>query len=168
MKKKINFWLAVVSCLLLIACGSRKVSIANQDLEVVKQGEKTEQTTTESTASFSIKRGGKTLENIDNVEHIYIKEYYESGVLKSERNEIKSHKQEKTAAKQDVLQGNSSRIETTQKTEKHRKKTTLKTKEKQTEREAYPWYWWVIGAVIVWEFLKLLWRNYFKYLIKIR
>lgn len=39
---------------------------------------------------------------------------------------------------------------------------------RQADREAYPWYWWVIGAVIVWEFLKLLWRNYFKYLIKIR
>lgn len=39
---------------------------------------------------------------------------------------------------------------------------------KDTSREAYPWYWWVIGAVIVWEFLKLLWRNYFKYLMKIR
>jgi len=148
MKKKSN-WLAIVSCLLLVACGSRKVSIANQDLEVVKQGEKTEQTTTESTASFSIKKWVKTLENIDNVEHIYIKEYYENGVLKSERKEIKSHKQEKTAAKQGVLQGNSSKIETAQKTEKHRKKTTLKTKEKQTKREAYPWYWWVISGFVL-------------------
>lgn len=43
-----------------------------------------------------------------------------------------------------------------------------KDKKKDADREAYPWYWWVIGAVIVWEFLKLLWRNYFKYLMKIR
>lgn len=47
-------------------------------------------------------------------------------------------------------------------------KELKKGKKKDADREAYPWYWWVIGAVIVWEFLKLLWRNYFKYLMKIR
>lgn len=32
---------------------------------------------------------------------------------------------------------------------------------KKTAREAYPWYWWVIGGIIVWEFLKFFARNYF-------
>lgn len=172
-KTKINLWRLAVGLWLmafgvLLSCGSRKVSIAKQDLEVVKQGEKTEQTTTESMASFSMKKDFNLSESINNVEFIHIREYYESGVLKSEKRENRKAKQEITTANQDVLQGNSSKIETAQKAEKQKERTTLKTKEKETHREAYPWYWWVIGAVIVWEFLRILWKNYFKYLIKIR
>lgn len=100
---------------------------------------------TESTETESETIAKQRLE-IDNLRSSAIALKEETETLKQENNTLKQEKE--TLSKQ--------------------VKELKKGKKKDADREAYPWYWWVIGAVIVWEFLKLLWRNYFKYLIKIR
>ena len=41
------------------------------------------------------------------------------------------------------------------------KKESSKIKNKQTERESYPWYWIVLGTILIWELLQLGFKKAF-------
>ena len=41
------------------------------------------------------------------------------------------------------------------------KKESSKIKNKQTDRESYPWYWIVLGTILIWELLQLGFKKAF-------
>lgn len=169
MKKKINFWMAIVSCLLLVACGSRKS-------EVSKSETKAETKQTENVNAIQVvekkvihrdtiyienksETKAETQEQRQRQKSKVKREYYENGTLKSESetNETESetitqlrleneHLKNSTIA---LKEENEQLTNEVKRLSKLNAKTENKTKEKQTKREAYPWYWWVISGFVL-------------------
>lgn len=152
-----------ISLLLIISCGSRKSSVSKQ---YEKVEEKTEQTQTTET-----KQETKTETSIDyskfwenqnivigsdgNLFNINYNGFVYSGsapiTITNQKEEIKYK----------FLQ----RIqEITITHTKFQTKTTYKSvktsKDKETERKSYPWYWIVLGTILIWELLKLATKKY--------
>lgn len=168
MKKKSN-WLAVVSCLLLVACGSRKSEVSKSETK----GE-TKQTETVNAIQVVEKKvfvrdtiylesksetKAETQEQRQRQKSKIKREFYKNGTLKSESETSETESETITQLRQENEYIKSSTIALKEENEQlsHEvkrlselnAKAETKAKEKQTERESYPWYWWVISGFVL-------------------
>lgn len=161
-----------ISLLFLLGCGSRKTDThidkvkenTETKSEAETQQETTAETTTESTYkisedifSFGITPIGDTPAKFLFMFDGKKIEGETSGVLNFGNQ--KKQSEGKTVTKQI--------IHTTYKTvTSYQTKTTYKsfTKDKSSERKAYPWYWIVLGTILIWELANLavnkVWKLY--------
>lgn len=165
MKQKSNFWLAVVSGLLVLACGSRKSEVSKSETKAeTKQTEAVnaiqvaeKKVFVRDTIYLESKTETKTETQEQRQRSKTKREYYESGTLKSETNETESETITQLRLENEHLKSSTIALKEENKQLSHEvkrqselnAKTEIKAKEKQTEREAYPWYWWVIGGFVL-------------------
>ena len=168
MKKKSN-WLMLVSCLLLLACGSRKSEVSkNETKSETKQTEVMnaiqvveKQVFVRDTIYLESKSETKaeTQEQRQRQKSKVKREYYENGTLKSESetNETESETITQLRLENEYLKSSTIALKEENEQLSHEvkhlselnAKTETKTKEKQTKRKAYPWYWWVISGFVL-------------------
>lgn len=197
-KTKISVWLVVFCLLLSCGSRSVKTAKTTEEThrkeEVKTQVKVVEKTQVESQKEVAtiqvqevVQESQKQATENEVRQRAKVKKkttYYPNGQVKSQTESTETESE--TIAKQrleiDYLQSSVLALKEETETLKQENNTLIqeketlsnevkelkKEKDKNTDREAYTWYWWVIGAVIVWEFLRILWKNYFKYLIKIR
>lgn len=167
-KRKSNLFL-LVGCLLLMSCGSRKSEVSKTETKgETKQTE--EVNAIQVVEKKVIQRDTIYLENKSQTKaetqeqrqrqkSKVKREYYENGTLKSESetNETESETITQLRLENEHLKNSTIALkeENEQLTNEVKRlselnaKTENKTKEKQTEREAYPWYWWVISGFVL-------------------
>ncbi len=155
----------VVSCLLLVACGSRKSEVSKSETKA-----ETKQTEVMNAIQVAEKKvfvrdtiylESKTETKAETQEQRQRsktkREYYESGTLKSETNETESETITQLRLENEYLKLSATALrEEVEKLKQEEKriselnaKAATKAKEKHTERKAYPWYWWVIGGFVL-------------------
>ena len=152
-----------ISLLFFVSCGSRKVATE-------KQSEKTD-LKTETSAEAKTESETKTETSIDLSKYLenqsisviadgnpFTVNYNGFSYSGSAPIEIRN-KKEQTKTKY------FENTETTYKTfTRYKTQTTYKTqyiyKSKDSERKAYPWYWIVIGSILLWELLKFVAKKY--------
>lgn len=174
-------WLMIVLLMILpSSCGSRKVDKQKQRTETAKQQEITEVKTevkevvkiVRDTIFIEKKVEMKAEANEQRQKQSTEKrrEYYENGTLKSETENTTSESEviHQLRLENDYLKSSVVALkeekehlaEELNKQEQKEESTQITEKSNKTERTAYPWYWWVLGGVIIWELLKFLWRTY--------
>lgn len=175
--------LLVVSCLSFIRCGSRNTDTQKNEKQEQKTETKIEYKdvfrevvkTVKDTVYLEQKTESKqeTRQQKQRQKTRMKKEYYENGTLKSEseENTTESELINNLILENDYLK--SSAIALKEENEKLEKKESAyqaeiqslkeRNKAKNTEREAYPWYFWVIGSIVAWEVLKWLLKFISKY-----
>lgn len=159
MKKYI--WISAI--LLVISCGSRKSKTEKQtektDFQTGQNLSKTEEleTTSETTIDYAkfFQEIGLKIKSSGSDYQFQIGDFKFAGNADVEF----SNKKEETKTK--IFH----RIETIYKSKiTYKTETTYKTqtifKSKETERETYPWYWIVLGTILIWELLKLATKKY--------
>ena len=167
MKKKSN-WLAVVSFLLLVACGSRKSEVSKVETKVeTKQTEAVNAIQVVEKKVFlrdtiylesKSKTKAETQEQRQRQKSKIKREFYENGTLKSESetNETESETITQLRLENEHLKSSTIALKEENEQLSHEvkrlselnAKSETKAKEKQTEREAYPCYWWLIGGFL--------------------
>ncbi|EKB56582.1 hypothetical protein [Bergeyella zoohelcum] len=181
-KPKIISLLLIASCLLLINCGSRKIDTRKNEKQQQKTETKIEYRDVVRESVRTVRDTVYLEQKIEAKQEIQQqkqrqktsrkKEYHENGTLKSESEEsiTESVQINRLTLENDYLKSSAVALkeeneklekrESAYKSEIHSLKERNKTK--KTEREAYPWYYWVIGSIIIWEALKII----VKYIIK--
>lgn len=169
MKKKINFWLAAISCLLLMACGSRKSEVSKgetkaeikqtENVNAIQAAEKKVIHRDTNYLESKSETKAETQEQRQRQKSKVKREYYENGTLKSESetNETESETITQLRLENEHLKTSTIALKEENEQLSHEvkrlselnAKAETKTKEKQTKREAYPWYWWVIGGFVL-------------------
>lgn len=169
MKKKINFWLTVIGGLLLVACGSRKSEVSKSETkaetrqtEVVNTIQVVEKKVIQRDAIYLESKSetkSETQEQRQRQKSKIKREYYENGTLKyeSETNETESETITQLRLENEHLKSSTIALKEENEQLSHEvkrqselnTKAETKAKEKQTEREAYPWYWWVISGFVL-------------------
>ena len=152
-----------ISLLLILSCGSRKSKVEKQSEKLDNRTEQKTETKTETTSEKS----GETSYNLTsdflnfNIEPVngtpaIFKFIYGGQEIKGETTGKLNFSNEKR--KEETQTKYLEKIQTTYVTKtNYQTHTTYKTvqKSKETERKAYPWYWIVIGTILLWELLKL-------------
>lgn len=152
-----------ISMLILLSCGSRKVKIEKQSEKIDTKTEQKTETKSETTSEKS----GETSYNLTsdllnfNIEPVngmpaIFKFIYGGQEIQGETTGKLNFSNEKR--KEDIQTKFREATYTTYVTKtNYQTHTTYKTarKAKETEREPYPWYWIVIGTILLWELLKL-------------
>ncbi|MFB9120999.1 hypothetical protein ACFFUE_07330 [Bergeyella porcorum] len=168
MKKKSN-WLAVVSCLLLMACGSRKSEVSTSETKA--ETRQTEEVNAIQVVEKKVihrdtiylenksQTKAETQEQRQRQKRNTKREYYENGTLKSESetNETESETITQLRLENEYLKAQNRTLKSEFNSLDHKiianknniDKWIKKVREKQTEREAYPWYWWVISGFVL-------------------
>lgn len=158
MKKYI--WISLV---ILISCGGRKSKVDKQseklDTKTEQIAETKAETTSEKTGETSYNLNSDFLNfNIEPVNDMpaIFKFIYGGQEIRGETTGKLNFSNEKR--QEDIKTRFREIIHTTYVTEtNYQTHTTYKkaTKSKETERKDYPWYWIVVGTILLWELLKI-------------
>lgn len=146
---------------LMGSCGSRKVSLRKIGETQEERLQQVETVKIDSSAQVKITQKAQLTEKTEDFEFITIKEYYESGVLKSERKE----KRKGAKISNQKYQDENLQVVEKQEEEKTKSQETVKkvsrTKEKEGDREeAYGFYVALVGIVVaVGIMLKVFWKS---------
>lgn len=182
-KKMISFWLLAISFCLFTGCGSRKTDTQKNEKQEQKTETKIEYRDVVKEVVRTVRDTVYLEQKIEAKQEIQQqkqrqktsrkKEYYENGTLKSESEEnlTESEHINRLTLENDYLK--SSAVALKEENEKLEKRESAyqaeihslkeKNKAKKTEREAYPWYYWIIGSIVAWEVLKWLLKFIGKY-----
>lgn len=180
--KILSFWLLSFIVMLLAGCGSRKINTRKNEKQQQKTETKIEYRDVVRESVRTVRDTVYLEQKIEAKQEIQQqkqrqktskkREYYENGTLKSEMEESSTE----TELVHQLTSENKHLRLSVETLKKEKEKLEIKeanyqseiqslkekNKAKKTEREAYPWYYWVIGSIIIWEALKII----VKYIIK--
>lgn len=182
-KRIISFWLLAISFCLFTGCGSRKTDTQKNEKQQQKTETKIEYRDVLKEVvrivrdTVFLERKSESKQEVQQQKQSQKtskkREYYENGSLKSEMEESST---ETELVHQLTSENKHLRlsVETLKKEkEKLEKRESAyqaeihslkeKNKAKKTEREAYPWYYWIIGSIVTWEVLKWILKFIGKY-----
>lgn len=180
--KIISFWLFSFIVMLLAGCGSRKTDTQKNEKQQQKSETKIEyrdvvkEVVRTVRDTVLLERKSESKQEIQQQKQRQKtskkRQYYENGTLKSEMEESSTE----TELVHQLTSENKHLRLSVETLKKEKEKLEIKeanyqseihslkekNKAKKTEREAYPWYYWVIGSIVLWEVLKII----VKYIIK--
>lgn len=181
--KILSFWLFSFIVMLLAGCGSRKTDTQKNEKQEQKTETKIEYRDVVKEVvrivrdTVFLERKSESKQEVQQQKQSQKtsrkKEYHENGTLKSESEEsiTESEQINRLTLENNYLKYSAEMLKE-EKEELLKKESAYKSeiqslkeknKAKKTEREAYPWYYWVVGSIVAWEVLKFTGKYYKRY-----